>query len=70
MHDGATIHAVRLTIELSRQTFKRGIVLRNSEISCSPRSPDLTAPDRFQQGYLKDRVCRDKPQTNQQLKRP
>jgi len=66
--DGATAHTARLTIELLRQIFGRRIISRNFEITWPPRSPDLTAPDFFLYGYLKDRVYRNNPRTIQQLK--
>ena len=41
---------------------------RNSEISLPSRSPDLTPPDYFLWGYLKERVHINKRRTIQQLK--
>lgn len=66
--DGATAHTARQTIELLRQIFGRRIISRNSEIKWPSRSPDLTAPDFFLWGYLKDRVYHNNPRTIQQLK--
>ncbi|XP_075164295.1 uncharacterized protein LOC142236896 [Haematobia irritans] len=39
-----------------------------SNLRWPPRSPDLTAPDFFLWGYLKDKVYVNNPQTLQQLK--
>lgn len=44
------------------------IISRNSEFNWPTRSPDLTAPDYFLWGYLKERVYVNKPQTIEQLK--
>ena len=43
-------------------------ISRNSEISCASRSPDLTPPDYFLWGYLKECVDINKLQTIQLLK--
>lgn len=66
--DGATAHTSGPTMELLRQIFGRRIISRNSEINWPSRSPDLTAPDFFLWGYLKDRVYHNKPRTIQQFK--
>ena len=66
--DGTTAHTARATIKLLRQTFGHRIISRNTEILWPPRSPDLTPPDYFLWGYLKERVYINKPQTIQQLK--
>ena len=66
--DGATAHTARATMDLLRQIFGERIISRNSEIVWPSRSPDLTAPDYFLWGYLKERVYVNKPQTIQQLK--
>ncbi len=55
-------------MELLRQIFGHRIISRNSEISWPSRSPDLTPPDYFLWGYLKERVYINKPHTIQQLK--
>ena len=44
------------------------IISRNSEISWPSRSPDLTPPDYFLWGYIKERVYINNPHTIQQLK--
>jgi len=66
--DGATVHTARASIDLLRKTFGERIISRNADFSWPPRSPDLTAPDYFLWGYLKDRVYANKPNTIEALK--
>ena len=66
--DGATAHTARDTITLVNEIFDERIISRNSEFNWPARSPDLTAPDYFLWGYLKERVYVNKPQTIEQLK--
>lgn len=66
--DGATAHTARATMDLLRQQFPNRIISKNGDLRWPPRSPDLTAPDFFLWGYLKDKVYVNKPQTLQQLK--
>jgi hypothetical protein len=44
------------------------IISKNSQINWPPRSPDLSAPDYFLWGYLKEWVYVNKPRTLEQLK--
>ncbi|VEN59429.1 unnamed protein product [Callosobruchus maculatus] len=66
--DGATAHTARATMALLREIFGHRIISRNSDIPYPARSPDLTAPDFFLWGYLKERVYANKPRTLDQLK--
>ena len=66
--DGATAHTAGETIDLLREIFGERLVSKNSEFSWPPRSPDLSAPDYFLWGYLKQKVYVDNPQTIRQLK--
>jgi hypothetical protein len=66
--DGATAHTARDTMALLRQIFGERIISRNSEIFWPARSPDLTAPDYFLWGFLKERVYVNKPETILELK--
>lgn len=61
--DGATAHTARQTMQLLREIFGERIISRYSDFNWPSRSPDLTAPDFFLWGYLKDRVFRSKPRT-------
>lgn len=66
--DGATAHTARDTMALLRDLFGERIISRRSDFNWPPRSPDLTAPDCFLWGYLKERVYVNKPATIPQLK--
>lgn len=66
--DGATAHTARDTMAVLRDIFGDRIISRRSVFSWPPRSPDLTAPDCFLWGYLKEKVYVNKPQTIPQLK--
>jgi len=54
--DGATCHIAKQTMKLLSQIFGNRIISRGSAFGLLPRSPDLTAPDFFLWGYLKDRI--------------
>lgn len=66
--DGATAHTARQTMALLQDIFGERIISRRSDFNWPPRSPDLTAPDFFLWGYLKERVYVNKPETILQLK--
>jgi hypothetical protein len=55
-------------MDLLREIFGERIISKNAEFVWPPRSPDLTAPDFFLWGYLKERVYVNKPRTIQELK--
>ncbi|KAJ4444011.1 hypothetical protein ANN_05800 [Periplaneta americana] len=63
--DGATCHTSNESMELTASFFDDRIISRNL---WPPRSPDLTMPDFFLWGYLKDRVYATRPQTLDDLK--
>ncbi|KAJ4443577.1 hypothetical protein ANN_05251 [Periplaneta americana] len=63
--DGATCHTSNESMELIASFFDDRIISRNL---WPPRSPDLTTPDFFLWGYLKDRVYATRPQTLDDLK--
>ena len=65
---GASAHTARETMELLETIFGDRIISRNGNINWPPRSPDLTAPDFFLWGYLKERVYVNNPETIEQLK--
>ena len=66
--DGATAHTARATLDLLQQLFGERIISKGMPFAWPPRSPDLTAPDFFLWGYLKEKVYRDKPATIEELK--
>lgn len=66
--DGATAHTARATMQLLRQIFGERLISKNSAFNWPARSPDLTAPDYFLWGYLKEKVYINKPRTLAQLK--
>ena len=66
--DGATAHTTRATMQLLTAMFQDRKISRNSNFEWPPRTPDLTAPDIWFWGYLKDKVYVNKPRTIQELK--
>ena len=63
--DGATCHTSNESLDLIASVFDDRIISRNL---WPPRSPDLTTPDFFLWGHLKDRVYATRPQTLDDLK--
>jgi hypothetical protein len=63
--DGATSHTANSTMEMLKQFFDDRIISKNL---WPPRSPDLTPPDYFLWGYLKQIVYSSRPQTIEELK--
>ena len=55
-------------MQLLTAMFQDRIISRNYDFEWPPRSPDLTAPDFWLWGYLKDKVYANKPRTIQELK--
>lgn len=66
--DGATAHTARATMQMLTVMFQDRIISRTADFPWPPRSPDLTAPDFFLWGHLKEKVYANKPRTIQQLK--
>ena len=66
--DGATAHTARATIQLLTAMFQDRKIFRHSDFEWPPRSPDLTAPDFWLWGYIKDKLNVNKPRTIQELK--
>ena len=56
-------------MQMLQNIFQDRIISRSCEINWPPRSPDLTSPDFFLWGYLKEKVFVNKPQTINDLKR-
>jgi len=67
--DGAPPHTARETRALLRQHFRNRLISLHEEVEWPPYSPDLTPPDFFLWGYLKDRIYSNpQPRTLDQLK--
>lgn len=66
--DGATCHTAKATMAILKSLFPGRLISKSGEIGWPPRSPDLTAPDFFLWGYLKDIVYCNKPRTLMDLK--
>jgi len=71
--DGAPAHTARNTAPFLQAYFANRIISKSSKylessIDWPPRSPDLTPPDFFLWGHLKDHVYANNPKTLDQLK--
>lgn len=66
--DGATSHTSHETVALLSEKFPERLISRNGDINWPPRSCDLTPPDFFLWGYVKEKVYANGPQTIQALK--
>ena len=66
--DGASPHASNLSLEWLKDHFKSRIVSRRTTVGWPPHSPDLSPPDFYLWGFLKDRVYKNTPQTLPALK--
>lgn len=66
--DGAKAHTAKSTITLLKQKFGTRVVSKNASVEWPPRSPDLTAPDFFLWGHLKNEVYREPASSVAQLK--
>jgi hypothetical protein len=67
-HDGAPPHYAMIVRQWLDKKFPQRWLGRRGPIDWPPRSPDLTPPDFFLWGLLKDRVYGKKPQTIEDLK--
>jgi hypothetical protein len=63
--DGAISHTANSTMEMLKQFIDDRIISKNL---WPPRSPDLTPPDYFLWGYLKQLLYSNRPQTIDELK--
>ena len=66
--DGATPHTANLTLEWLEAKFPDPLVSRRHDPEWVPYSPNLSPPDFYLWGYLKDRVYKDKPRIIPELK--
>jgi len=65
--DGATAHTAQNSVAVVREMFGT-VISRFGDIAWPARSPDLTVPEFFLWGFLKDRVFRRHIMTIQELK--
>ena len=65
--DGATPHTAKETTRILKDLFPGRLISRFGDLHWPAKSPDLTAPDFFLWGYLKEKVYVNKPQTLDQL---
>ena len=66
--DGASPHTSHLSRDWLRDHFGKRVVSLKTDFEWAPHSPDLSPPDFFLWGYLKDKVYANKPRTISQLK--
>lgn len=66
--DGAPAHWARVVRNHLGATFGRRWIGRDGPVHWPPRSPDLTSPDFFLWGYLKDAVYRQAPTTQENMR--
>jgi hypothetical protein len=66
--DGTTAHTAEVNMDLLRAMFGNRILSRFAQIQWPPRSTDLSAPDLFLCGHLKDRLYRTNTRTIEELK--
>jgi hypothetical protein len=67
--DSATCHTTRPVMAFLRQTFGNRLISRFCNAPCPPRSPDLTTPDFFLWGNLKEQVYKRHTHNRLELKR-
>ena len=66
--DGATPHTADITLEWLDERFSDRLISRRRDTEWSPHSPDLSPPDFYLWGLLKDRVYQNNPKTIAELK--
>ena len=66
--DGASSHTSNLSRDWLKENFRGRVISLKSDFEWAPHSPDLSPPDFFLWGYLKDRVYAGKPRTITELK--
>ena len=64
----ATPHTSNLSLDWLQRNFQKRVISRKTQFEWAPHSPDLSPPDFFLWGHLKDRVYKTKPQTIADLK--
>ena len=53
--DGTTSHTARETRILLNRLFSQKLISRHGDVNWPPRSPDLTLPDFYLWGYIKEK---------------
>jgi len=66
-HDGCPAHHSLIAREILDRKFNGRWIGRGGPVNWPARSPDLTAPDFFLWGYLKEIVYRDVPTTRDDM---
>ncbi|RWS20334.1 uncharacterized protein B4U80_02162 [Leptotrombidium deliense] len=66
--DGAPAHTARWIKSYLRSIFGSNLIGKGLDVNWPPRSPDLTPPDFFLCGFLKNTVYRSDPKTLEELK--
>jgi len=66
--DGASSHTSNLSRDWLKENFGGRVISLKTDFEWAPHSPDLSPPDFFLWGYLKDRVYAGKPRTITELK--
>lgn len=66
--DGATCHTSNDSMAVVKQMFPGRLISKRGDIPWPPRSPDVTPPDFFLWGYLKNKVYSNNPKNIDQLK--
>lgn len=66
--DGAPPHFARIVRNFLDERYPEKWIGRGGPVPWPPRSPDLTSPDFFLWGYVKDVVFRNPPTTREDMK--
>lgn len=66
--DGATCHTSNASMQVVQEMFPGRVISKRGNIEWPPRSPDLSPPDFFLWGFLKNKVYSNKPATITALK--
>ena len=66
--DGATAHTAKQSVDVLRREFPNRLISRFGDVNWPSRSPDLTPPNFFLWGYLKNRVYRNNTTSLKDLK--
>ncbi|KAI6646878.1 hypothetical protein LOD99_9147 [Oopsacas minuta] len=67
--DGATPHTYNKSLDWIKNHFGSRVISRRCDHEWAPYSPDLSPPDYYLWGFLKDRVYATKPRTLGELKK-
>lgn len=61
--DAATCHTSNPSMDVKKEMFPNKVISKRGNIEWPPRSPDLSPPDFFLWGFLKDKVYSNNPKT-------